>query len=217
MSEKEILLAPNESRQLVFEYVARLVDTNYRRKVFLYNAYNPSATVQIVVKAKNLDTHQILLHSIFYKIYTGNNRRYVQINFDNCIYNSVNLKIFSLRNIFTEPLQLHISSVAKSEVRLFHIKYEGDVIKKPLDDALIRRYFNGLFALEGVDSNSTRSIPSLTSSSSLAEFDKSVHMEDMKWGGTLPGRLRKGGMTGASVTNGLPFVSTDDMSDLRKL
>lgn len=214
--EREVLLEPNESKLLHVEYVARRVNTNYRRKIFLYNVYDPAATMQVAVKAKNVDTHQILLHSIFYKIYTGNHLRYVQINMENCVYNTSNLKIFSIRNIYMEPLVLRIGRATDDkDVRLFHIKYEGDVLKKPVDDNLLQRYFGSMFAVDlPVDQKTAGSVPQASS-----DFDKSLLMENMKWGNVVPQRVRKGSITGRSDNPVLAhtFASTDDMSDLRKL
>ena len=52
---------------------------------------------------------QVLLHSLFYKIKTYNSKRHLQLYFDKCLFDQPNLRMFSIRNLHTAPLRLHIT------------------------------------------------------------------------------------------------------------
>jgi len=83
---KEVSIPPHETRQVKLEFVPKIVSLDYHRVVFIKNSYNPSNNLEVEVKARNLDTHQVLLHSQFYKINVRNTMRQVQIFYDVCLY-----------------------------------------------------------------------------------------------------------------------------------
>ena len=50
------------------------------------------------VRAKNVDTHQVLLHSKYYQILTYNKRHQLQIFMDKCLINRPNVRVFTIVN-----------------------------------------------------------------------------------------------------------------------
>ena len=50
------------------------------------------------VRAKNVDTHQVLLHSKYYQILTYNKRHQLQIFIDKCLINRPNVRVFTIVN-----------------------------------------------------------------------------------------------------------------------
>ena len=108
VKDSELRIAKRESRQIQVEYVARVENTEYRRSCFLFNVFNRKNSLTMEVRAKNVDTHDVLLHSKYYQIVTYNNRHQVQIFMDKCVFSRPNLRIFSVKNIHSEPLELEI-------------------------------------------------------------------------------------------------------------
>ena len=122
ITEKEVHIPPRQSKQVRFEYVARLVNTDYKRDAVLMNGYNSHGNVSVEVRAKNVDTQQVLLHSMFYKLHTRNTKRQLQVYFDTCLFNVPNVRTFSLRNVYTETLIIEILAMDDSdEVQIFQI------------------------------------------------------------------------------------------------
>ena len=108
VKDSELRIAKRESRQIQVEYVARVENTEYRRSCFLFNVFNRKNSLTMEVRAKNVDTHDVLLHSKYYQLVTYNNRHQVQIFMDKCVFSRPNLRIFSVKNIHSEPLELEI-------------------------------------------------------------------------------------------------------------
>ena len=108
--DAEVSIPPRQTRQVRLEYVARLENTDYKRGATFFNAFNSYGNVEVEVKAKNVDTHQVLLHSLFYSLITRNTRRQLQIDMGNVLSNIPNLRTFSIRNIYSEPLTLEITA-----------------------------------------------------------------------------------------------------------
>jgi hypothetical protein len=60
-------------------YIARTEASEYVDSVALVNAYNAADSKSVTLTARNVDTHQVLLHSMFYKLITYNNKRQLQV------------------------------------------------------------------------------------------------------------------------------------------
>lgn len=137
-----LILLPEETRAIHFEYTALLENTNYKREVIIFNSNNPSNHLVIEFHAKNIDTHQVLQHSLYYKISGVNTRKkennmmkangksmkeqtteQVQMNiqrqlhlyFNRATYNMPNIRTFRIRNIQAHPIILEISSIISSK------------------------------------------------------------------------------------------------------
>ena len=122
--ESTIAIKPRCTVSVGLEYVAREENVNYRREVFVENEYNK---VTIDVKAKNVDKHQVLLHSQLYKIQTYNSKRLLQIYYDKCLLNMPNLRIFSIQNLYSRALIFQIVPIACSDVTIRRIVQPDEV------------------------------------------------------------------------------------------
>jgi hypothetical protein len=92
--EKELQIPPRQSKQCKFEYIARNIENDYHKNILLINVFNSHCNLGVQVKAKISDAHQVLRHSLFYKIYTHHNKKQLQVYFNKCLYNMPNLKTF---------------------------------------------------------------------------------------------------------------------------
>lgn len=119
ITKKEVHIPPRDQTKVQIDYVPKVISSDYYREVYLYNAYHPASSPRLEVKAKHIDSNQILSHSIFYKILTRNKRRQLQIYFDRAFYNCPSVRIFSIRNIFTEPLRLRLKSCDPYEISVY--------------------------------------------------------------------------------------------------
>ena len=90
--EKELRIPPRQRLPLHIDYVARIENTDYKRNMFLLNNNNSTNINVVEIRAKNVDTQQVLLHSLFYKIYTYNSERMLQLYYDKCLYNMANFR-----------------------------------------------------------------------------------------------------------------------------
>ena len=123
--EREVHIPPRQTKAVKFEYVARLVNTEYKREAVLMNGYNSHGNLTVEIRAKNVDSHQVLLHSIFYKIHMGNRRKQLQVHFDKCLFNMPNLRTFTIRNISNEALLVEIKpSEPTDEIQIYLVMNE---------------------------------------------------------------------------------------------
>lgn len=104
------VIEPLETISFQFDYVAQLENTNYHRKIVFLNEFNPMNHHLVEVQAKNIDTQQVLQHSKYYKIVTGNQKKQLQIYYDLCVYNVPNVRSFKIINIAPHPIILKIST-----------------------------------------------------------------------------------------------------------
>jgi hypothetical protein len=65
-AEREVYIAPREVVQVRVGYIARTEASEYVDSVALVNAYNVNDSKSVSLTARNVDTHQVLLHSMFY-------------------------------------------------------------------------------------------------------------------------------------------------------
>jgi hypothetical protein len=113
---------PRSLRQVILEYVAREENVHYRREVFVYNDFN---RIELTVKAKNVDKHQVLLHSQLYKIRTYNTKRVLQVHFDKCLLNMPNIRLFSIQNLYPGLLQFQIVPMDCCDLSVFKVDEEN--------------------------------------------------------------------------------------------
>lgn len=115
VTEQEISIPAKGTRHFRLEYIARMVNRDYRKSATLINVFNSHGNLGVEVRAKNVDLGQALNHSVFYKIYTRNDKRQLQVYFDQCLFNMPNLRTFSIRNLHSEPLRISLTNIAPGE------------------------------------------------------------------------------------------------------
>eukprot|EP01038_Epipyxis_sp_PR26KG_P006036 gene6036-8310_t len=133
--EIELTIPPHQTKQIHVEYVARLENPRYSKNVMVKNHHNPDNSLSLLIKAKNVDTNQILLHSMFYKIITYNTKRQLQIYFEKCLTTMPNLKQFSIKNLHSKPLRIEFSVKSSSSIILYKInKHPANVVTNNTSD-----------------------------------------------------------------------------------
>ena len=184
--DAEVAIPPRQSRQVRLEYVARLENTDYKRSATLFNAYNSYGNVDVEIQARNVDTHQVLLHSLFYTLITRNTRRQLQVDMGNVLCNIPNLRTFSIRNIYSEPLTLEITAISNAlTAAASNIAGAGATAAGGLDDAPPAEQFEiKIFLLRSSSSSKASTCPSSTEGGKAESESESRfrEIEDLKWG-----------------------------------
>jgi hypothetical protein len=163
IKEEDAILPPKQSKKVQFDYVPRIVSSEYRRLISIYNKYNPKNTLAVEIRAENNDAHQIILHSIFYKLYVRNTKPQLQVYYDRCLYNVPNVRILSIRNLYYKDLELELSQIDGDE--------KNDMWVYQLHSKMV-------FGL----SNTKGHAKNLEVSDSVQSKRTKVLIEDLKWG-----------------------------------
>ena len=190
--QDEVRIPPLSTRQVRVHYLPRVEQGEYWDRVALLNAYNEGDNKVVAVKARNVDTEQVLLHSLFYKLVTYNSMRQLQVAFERGLINMPNLRVFSMKNIHNKPLGLRFSWSKKARMRLFLVVNQQQA--KELDGV----------ALEDVDApdGTVFDAPSKATGKAVAQggstrAQQQDDIEDMKWGDNTHG------FSGSSVSGSL--------------
>lgn len=133
IAQKELIIPPKEFKCIKIDYVAKLVNSDYSRVATLYNVFNIENSPKIEIKAKNIDPNQILSHGIFYKIFTRNARRQLQIYYDKAFYNIPNVRVISIKNIYQKPLDLLLKSMDLYEISIYTFTSNSHVVRNKFD------------------------------------------------------------------------------------
>ncbi|KAJ1431221.1 hypothetical protein B484DRAFT_44485, partial [Ochromonadaceae sp. CCMP2298] len=179
-AEREVHIAPRETMQVRVGYIARTEASEYVDSVALVNAYNAADSKSVTLTARNVDTHQVLLHSMFYKLITYNNKRQLQVHFEKGFVNMPNPRMFSIKNVHSHQLDISIRW-RSSSIRLFLVtvpppseeRPEGETAKAGLEVVLTRPDRAASIPPSVVSSASTTTVVSDT---------RDDDIEDLKWG-----------------------------------
>ena len=122
LSAKHITLAPGHQFRISINYVVRVVDPSYSKTITFINLMNPINEITLEIKAKNMDAYHMLLHDIFYKLYTYSVGKQVILFSKLCLFMRPNVRIFSVRNVFSEPLDVRLTTDDMMQVSIFCLK-----------------------------------------------------------------------------------------------
>ncbi len=184
-NDQNFIVEPHATQQIQFDYVAQIENTDYHRKIMFLNENNCNGHATCEVRARNVDTQQVIKHSLYYKISTGNNKRQLQIYYDICMMNTPNLRLFRIKNITTKEIRLQLYSdeirVGNNEIVIVLIK-PFDGAKSKIENNNIgnnnNNNNNNLDVNQGLSISTQKSTSSLSSHTSSA----SLSLEDLKWG-----------------------------------
>lgn len=134
LSVKHIILKPGQSSRVTIDYVVRIIDPAYSKTIMFVNLLAPLSELKLEIRARNADTHQMLLHDIFYKLYTYSGSRQTILYSSCCMFRCPTVRLFSIRNVFSEPLEMKLTADNGNEVSLFCleniiIESDGDFLK----------------------------------------------------------------------------------------
>jgi hypothetical protein len=119
LSIRHVLLKPGQSCRVSIDYVVRVVEPAYSKTITFVNLLNPNAAVKLEIRAKNVDTYQMLLHDIFYKLYTYSNSKQIILYSKQCSFCRPNVRVFSVRNVYSAALQMKLKSDNSREVSIY--------------------------------------------------------------------------------------------------
>jgi hypothetical protein len=157
--DQNFVIPPKESISVRFDYVAQLENTDYHRRIIFLNENNAVNHQMLEVRARNIDTQQVLQHSLFYKIFTGNKKQQLQIYYDVCLLNMPNVRTFRIRNTTSQPIHMQIIPCDE--------RYDGEIVILALKNDIPSK-------LSAVDDTS--------------RLNSSTSLEDLKWSGLLKSR-----------------------------
>ena len=116
-----ISLQPKQSRDLRIEIIPRKHNPNYSREITIVNEKNPSNIPSVIVKASNIDTHNVIYHSLFYRMKMGSKFGYFKL--DSSVVNCPDMRLFTLTNITNQPVPMTIQS-SNSRVKVYILNEE---------------------------------------------------------------------------------------------
>eukprot|EP01034_Spumella_vulgaris_P022230 gene22230-28344_t len=202
--EPELFIAPRKSKQLKIEYVAHQENTQYNKKAMVLNVFNESNHSQVEIHAKNVDTQQVLLHSLFYKLITYNNKRQLQVFFERGLINMPNLRTFCVKNTHSAVLRVEFTVARGRFLQLVQVKSLEQIVRDQTeisDDSVARTSiqllagrstklsrFNDFNVDDFIGDSATQKTDKI-GESAVSSFSPSVatttmnqHIEDLKWG-----------------------------------
>ncbi|CAM9988354.1 unnamed protein product [Ectocarpus fasciculatus] len=102
------------------EYVPRKINSKYRKTVTVVNALNPHGNADVEIAASNTDTHHVLYHSHFYKVFVKNRMRQQQVYFNHAVTGCPELRTFDVHNVWDFPLLFEIGADTP-EIQLYEM------------------------------------------------------------------------------------------------
>ncbi|CAM9214516.1 unnamed protein product, partial [Phaeothamnion confervicola] len=117
----EMEVPPRGKLDFKVEYVARKINSNYRKTITIINCLNAYGNQEVEIRASNVDTHHVLYHSAFYRVIVNNRLRQQQVYFGHVVTNCPTLRTFTLRNISDRPLLFELSTSSPDEVQLYTV------------------------------------------------------------------------------------------------
>ena len=134
LSRKQVYLEPGQSFRIVIDYVVRVVDPKYSKVITFVNVLNPVSELNVKISAKNVDTFQMLQHDMFYKLYTYSGSKQIILYSKQCMFCQPNLRIFSLRNVYSAELKVKLTADNTKDVSIFvvnnaSIECDGEILK----------------------------------------------------------------------------------------
>lgn len=111
------IIQPNQSIDLRIEIIPRKSNVSYNRRIEIVNLNNSNGGSYIEVKASNMDPHNVIYHSLFYKLDLRTKSAYMSI--DQAATDKQFMTLFSLKNITKNVLSLKIESSNEQILSLY--------------------------------------------------------------------------------------------------
>lgn len=135
LSTKYLILKAGQSSRVTIDYVVHVVDSGYSKVIRFINLLDPATEVNLEIRARNVDTCQMLLHDVFYKLNTYSGSKQIILYSKQCVFRRPCLRIFSIRNVYSEVLCMKLTSDDCSEVAIYSlndvtVEADGDQFKE---------------------------------------------------------------------------------------
>ncbi|CCI44022.1 unnamed protein product [Albugo candida] len=182
---EEMVIGPKQTVELKVEIIPRKINSNYSRLISILNLRNKSNSPNVCVRSSNMDAHDVIYHSRFYKLITQSGSAF--LNFDCVVMNSVWIQVFDLENITKDVLSLTLRPSDPVKVQLYILqtsiqpsdvnekaestehaskKREQLVVKQPRPSISLGAVFHAVVAAEKLGALTTNSGPTNSASRS---------------------------------------------------
>ncbi|KAK0555729.1 hypothetical protein OC846_001600 [Tilletia horrida] len=122
MFADEVLVTPQRPYELELQFYPRRVNDKYRKQITIANLSNRSNDQIVEVRAQNVDSEGISLHSMFYSILTPTGANF--LDFGDVNINSSRVRTFTIVNISSSRIALELYSNTPEDLVLYVKKEE---------------------------------------------------------------------------------------------
>jgi hypothetical protein len=113
-----IVIPPHETVEEKIEFFPRRINDKYEKQMFVRNLLNRANDQLVEIKSKNVDVHNLTLHSHLYRILTPSGSNF--LDFASVVINSPTVRTVLFENLSsTVPLLLELSASQPEDVELF--------------------------------------------------------------------------------------------------
>ncbi|KAE8225877.1 hypothetical protein CF319_g1450 [Tilletia indica] len=121
----EVPVSPQRPYELELQFYPRRVNNKYRKQITIANLFNRSNDQIVEVRAQNVDSEGISLHSMFYSILTPTGANF--LDFGDVNINSTRVRTFTIVNISSSKIALELDSATPEDIALY-IKPEAKIV-----------------------------------------------------------------------------------------
>jgi hypothetical protein len=113
-----IVIPPHETVEEKIEFFPRRINDKYEKQMFVRNLLNRANDQLVEIKSKNVDVHNLTLHSHLYRILTPSGSNF--LDFASVVINSPTVRTVLFENLSTTAaLLLELSASQPEDVELF--------------------------------------------------------------------------------------------------
>ncbi|KAL2649598.1 hypothetical protein R1flu_017726 [Riccia fluitans] len=117
---ERVLIPPRQSYCLEIDLVPLKINLKYRKQITIDNFYNKENQQVLEVRAKIMDRHHVLLHSVYYKLRTPSTNNF--LNFDCAIVNNPSIRTLAIENITDKSLLLGFRTSLPEELGIYQLR-----------------------------------------------------------------------------------------------
>jgi hypothetical protein len=113
-----IIIPPHETVEEKIEFFPRRINDKYEKQMFVRNLLNRANDQLVEIKSKNVDVHNLTLHSHLYRILTPSGSNF--LDFASVVINTPTVRTVLFENLSsTSSLLLELSASQPEDVELF--------------------------------------------------------------------------------------------------
>jgi hypothetical protein len=120
---ERVSIPPRETHSLEIDLVPLKTNLKYRKQIRVDNLFNKDNNQVLEVRAKIMDRHHVLFHSLFYKLKTPSSNNF--LDFDGVVVNNPSVKLLSVENITDKKLTLGFNTSMREELGIYQLKDES--------------------------------------------------------------------------------------------
>ncbi|XP_024373820.1 uncharacterized protein [Physcomitrium patens] len=117
---ERVSIPARQTHSLDIDLVPLKINHKYRKQIRVDNLLNKENNQVLEVRAKIMDRHHVLFHSVYYKLQTPSLSNF--ITFDNAVVNNPCVKIMSVENITDKELVLDFNTNMPEELSIYTLQ-----------------------------------------------------------------------------------------------